>query len=44
MTFQKYEGSLTSFFGKEFHDECNAAGPTHKTPGDFREEYKGNLN
>lgn len=35
--FQIKEGSLTSSFGKEFHDECNAAGQTHKTPGDYSE-------
>jgi len=36
-TFQIKEGFLTSFFGKEFQDECNAAGQTHKTPGDYKE-------
>ena len=36
-TVQIKEGSLTSSFGKEFRDECNAAGQIHKTPGDYVE-------
>lgn len=32
-----WKSSLTSSFGKESHDECNAASQTHKTPGGYKE-------